>query len=307
MAVVVKDAGDDPDVTHGARLTATVRWRGEPGLELDGGVGVGVVTKPGLGLELGGPAINPVPRAMITQAVGEAVDLSKNGITRHHLGPGRRADGAQDHQRQARHHRRHLDPRHHRHRPAVLHRVLAGQRGAGDLGAGRPGRGHGGAVHRRPHREGRHEAPPAACRRCASWRWATSPAPRCAGRPSTDLEPRRLRRHGGQAHQAGRGRADDPLHAVQGGPGPAGRHHASRRRPRGPGRADRQRQHRPARGRTLGPGRPAPGGRPRAVRPRRPRAEPVQRRDSRPGTEPPQVRVIMVDFTGQQKIAEAAA
>ena len=80
-AVVVKDAGDDPDVTHGARLTATVRWRAEPGLELDGGVGVGVVTKPGLGLELGGPAINPVPRAMITQAVGEAVDLSKNGIT----------------------------------------------------------------------------------------------------------------------------------------------------------------------------------------------------------------------------------
>jgi len=73
-AVVVKDAGDDPDVTHGARLTATVRWRGEPGLRLDGGVGVGVVTKPGLGLELGGPAINPVPRAMITQAVSEVVD-----------------------------------------------------------------------------------------------------------------------------------------------------------------------------------------------------------------------------------------
>ena len=79
-AVVVKDAGDDPDVTHGARLTATVRWRGEPGLELDGGVGVGVVTKPGLGLELGGPAINPVPRAMITQAVGEVVDLTRKGV-----------------------------------------------------------------------------------------------------------------------------------------------------------------------------------------------------------------------------------
>jgi cobalt-precorrin-5B (C1)-methyltransferase len=58
-----------------------VRWRGEPGLELDGGVGVGVVTKPGLGLELGGPAINPVPRAMITQAVGEAVDLGTKGVT----------------------------------------------------------------------------------------------------------------------------------------------------------------------------------------------------------------------------------
>jgi cobalt-precorrin-5B (C1)-methyltransferase len=79
-AVVVKDAGDDPDVTHGARLTATVRWRRQPGIDLQGGVGVGVVTKPGLGLELGGPAINPVPRQMITQAVGEAVDLSEQGI-----------------------------------------------------------------------------------------------------------------------------------------------------------------------------------------------------------------------------------
>jgi cobalt-precorrin-5B (C1)-methyltransferase len=79
-AVVVKDAGDDPDVTHGARLTATVSWRPEPGLELDGGVGVGVVTKPGLGLELGAPAINPVPRAMITQAVGEIIDLAQRGI-----------------------------------------------------------------------------------------------------------------------------------------------------------------------------------------------------------------------------------
>jgi cobalt-precorrin-5B (C1)-methyltransferase len=79
-AVVVKDAGDDPDVTHGARLTATVRWRDEPGLDLEGGVGVGVVTKPGLGLEVGAPAINPVPRAMITQSVGEAVDIRKQGV-----------------------------------------------------------------------------------------------------------------------------------------------------------------------------------------------------------------------------------
>jgi cobalt-precorrin-5B (C1)-methyltransferase len=79
-AVVVKDAGDDPDVTHGARLTATVRWRAHPGIDLAGGVGVGVVTKPGLGLEPGAPAINPVPRKMITQAVGEATDLARRGI-----------------------------------------------------------------------------------------------------------------------------------------------------------------------------------------------------------------------------------
>jgi cobalt-precorrin-5B (C1)-methyltransferase len=79
-AVVVKDAGDDPDVTHGAHVTATVTWRDAAGIDLDGGVGVGVVTKPGLGLEVGGPAINPVPRAMITQAVGEVVDLTARGV-----------------------------------------------------------------------------------------------------------------------------------------------------------------------------------------------------------------------------------
>lgn len=79
-AVVVKDAGDDPDVTHGAHLTATVRWLPDPGLQLAGGEGVGTVTRPGLGLAVGGPAINPVPRQMITQAVGEAVDLARRGV-----------------------------------------------------------------------------------------------------------------------------------------------------------------------------------------------------------------------------------
>ena len=78
-AVVVKDAGDDPDVTHGARLTATVRWRAGPGVTLEGGEGVGIVTKPGLGIEVGEPAITATPRAMIVQAVGEAADLSARG------------------------------------------------------------------------------------------------------------------------------------------------------------------------------------------------------------------------------------
>ncbi|TDC40333.1 cobalt-precorrin-5B (C(1))-methyltransferase [Micromonospora sp. KC213] len=79
-AVVVKDAGDDPDVTHGAHLTATVCWRSEPGLRLDGGPGVGTVTKPGLGLAVGGPAINDTPRRMIGEAVAEVVDLNAVGV-----------------------------------------------------------------------------------------------------------------------------------------------------------------------------------------------------------------------------------
>ncbi len=79
-AVVVKDAGDDPDVTHGAHLTATVRFVPDAGLHLEGGLGVGVVTKPGLGLEVGGPAINPVPRQMIRENVGAVVDLDAHGV-----------------------------------------------------------------------------------------------------------------------------------------------------------------------------------------------------------------------------------
>lgn len=73
MAGVVKDAGDDPDVTHGALVKATVRL-GAPGsgVVFRAGEGVGVVTRPGLALPLGEPAINPTPRAMIRRAVEEA-------------------------------------------------------------------------------------------------------------------------------------------------------------------------------------------------------------------------------------------
>jgi cobalt-precorrin-5B (C1)-methyltransferase len=71
-AVVVKDAGDDPDVTHGAHLTVTVAWRDDGEVVLHGGDGVGVVTRPGLGLPVGQPAINPIPRKMIIHAVWEA-------------------------------------------------------------------------------------------------------------------------------------------------------------------------------------------------------------------------------------------
>ncbi|OAN46673.1 cobalt-precorrin-5B (C(1))-methyltransferase [Paramagnetospirillum marisnigri] len=82
-AGVVKDAGDDPDVTHGASIIATVRT-GSPGggVVFRAGAGVGTVTRPGLPLAVGEPAINPVPRRlMIAEAVeaasrhGRAADL----------------------------------------------------------------------------------------------------------------------------------------------------------------------------------------------------------------------------------------
>jgi cobalt-precorrin-5B (C1)-methyltransferase len=71
IASVIKDAGDDPDCTHGAELTATVELRTEPGVEIRAGAGVATVTRPGLGLEVGGPAVNPVPRRNITEMVQE--------------------------------------------------------------------------------------------------------------------------------------------------------------------------------------------------------------------------------------------
>ncbi len=70
---MVKDAGDDPDVTHGALICARVRFCDAPGITLEGGQGVGRVTLPGLGLEVGGPAINPVPRQQIRANVADAV------------------------------------------------------------------------------------------------------------------------------------------------------------------------------------------------------------------------------------------
>jgi cobalt-precorrin-5B (C1)-methyltransferase len=69
---VVKDAGDDPDCTNGAHVTAHVAWAGDRRrTELRSGEGVGTITKPGLGLPVGAPAINPVPQRMIRAAVRE--------------------------------------------------------------------------------------------------------------------------------------------------------------------------------------------------------------------------------------------
>src|SRR3954462_7149392 len=69
MAGVIKDAGDDPDVTHGALIRATVTYGGPGGITFAAGPGVGTVTKPGLPLAVGEPAINPVPRRMIAEHI----------------------------------------------------------------------------------------------------------------------------------------------------------------------------------------------------------------------------------------------
>ena len=69
---VKKDAGDDPDTTNGILVYATVSKTKEPGIQIDGGIGVGRVTRPGLSQQVGEAAINPVPRAMILREAEEA-------------------------------------------------------------------------------------------------------------------------------------------------------------------------------------------------------------------------------------------
>jgi len=77
-ASIVKDAGDDPDVTHGAEIAATVR-RLPPGAGICfiAGAGVGMVTLPGLAIPPGEPAINPVPRRMMREALGGVAEEHK--------------------------------------------------------------------------------------------------------------------------------------------------------------------------------------------------------------------------------------
>lgn len=69
-----KDSGDDPDDTNGILVFAKVEKVAEPGVHIEGGVGVGRVTKPGLSCAVGGPAINPTPRRMITTEVTSVME-----------------------------------------------------------------------------------------------------------------------------------------------------------------------------------------------------------------------------------------
>ena len=71
---IIKDAGDDPDVTGGIMVRAEVSLLPEPGVIIRGGEGVGMVTKPGLDQNVGEAAINSVPRKMITEAVLSAAE-----------------------------------------------------------------------------------------------------------------------------------------------------------------------------------------------------------------------------------------
>lgn len=80
VAEVRKDGGDDPDVTHGALICAEVSWNeASSAMEIHSSTGVGIVTKPGLPVPVGEPAINPIPRKMILHEVKEVLDA--NGIS----------------------------------------------------------------------------------------------------------------------------------------------------------------------------------------------------------------------------------
>ena len=68
-ASVIKDAGDDPDITHGVEIVAEVQLTpGQPEISFQAGTGIGTVTLPGLQIPVGQPAINPAPRQMIESA-----------------------------------------------------------------------------------------------------------------------------------------------------------------------------------------------------------------------------------------------
>ena len=73
LCSVIKDGGDDPDATHGAEICVTVsRDPDLSGLQIIGGPGVGTVTRPGTGIEVGEPAVTRVPRRMMADSVSEA-------------------------------------------------------------------------------------------------------------------------------------------------------------------------------------------------------------------------------------------
>ena len=159
---VVKDAGDDPDVTHGAELHAELCWaaRQKDDLELVAGTGIGQVTKPGLAVTVGEPAINPVPRKMITAAVRSVFPQIASGkALRLTLSiPDGETAGGQNPECTAWYHRRIIATRYHRHRPADFPQGLDRYPGSCTrCGTGGAGFGSG-ALNRADQRTGRSTA-----------------------------------------------------------------------------------------------------------------------------------------------------
>lgn len=79
-ACVIKDGGDDPDITHGAKIIVHVKLTNQKGICLQAGQGVGIVTKPGLAVSVGQPAINPGPRLMIERALRDILPSDQGAI-----------------------------------------------------------------------------------------------------------------------------------------------------------------------------------------------------------------------------------
>ena len=147
LAAMVKDAGDDPDVTHGALVRARVSLAAPAtGVVFRAGPGVGTVTRPGLPLPPGEPAINPVPRAMILAALAE-VRPAPDAVVEIGIPGGERA-GVADAERAAGHRGRAVGAGDDGGGGAVFlrgvdrHDPPRGRRGAGD-GAGARGGEHG--------------------------------------------------------------------------------------------------------------------------------------------------------------------
>lgn len=73
QSIVIKDGGDDPDITHGTEVVTSVRLREDAKVIISGGIGVGKITKAGLAVPIGEAAINPGPRAMLNQVVRDVL------------------------------------------------------------------------------------------------------------------------------------------------------------------------------------------------------------------------------------------
>jgi cobalt-precorrin-5B (C1)-methyltransferase len=80
IVTVIKDAGDDPDITHGVEIVVEVEITDQPEIVIQAGEGVGTVTKPGLSVPVGEPAINPGPRKMIIQTLKECLPGDRGAV-----------------------------------------------------------------------------------------------------------------------------------------------------------------------------------------------------------------------------------